>query len=469
MSRNEHTSDLGSIDLSDDRARAVEEAGRRAGAALRSPAPAHGATAIQGQAHRRRVVRVAATTAGLGVLLVAGVMAIRPDDGSVKLQPSDTPPNTDSTTPNSTSAPSTIETTTTNPPVATGSFEVVEAGTIVGGPARYIADGSLILVEDGQVLFHDAATLTQVRELPCPTRLETLPESLGTGPSADWVWDVEAAAQWDEEALSVFKPVGVPHTDLCSVTVSADGSRALSSADVEGDVPAGGRRRLLWDTSDGSLVVAIAGAWPVFNADGSRLVTLDGTSLTLWDTSTGAVVTTISDFPPDTSGAAISPDGTRVLRWGGTDGGGTVVDATIYDVQTLTSVATLSTGSRRDVLAQQEAVFDTAGRLATLDAAGVTIWDASTGTELHHVPVELAPEHNSLAISPDGAMIAVSHGDRITIFNSSSGAQLADLALGPDTSSDGVVFSADGSSLAANVEVGPPEERVVRVWFFSQA
>jgi hypothetical protein len=92
MSQNEHTSDHGSMDISDDRARAVEEAGRRAGAALRSPAPAHGAAAIQARADRRRVVRVAATTACVGVLLVAGVMAIRRDDRSVEQRPADTLP-----------------------------------------------------------------------------------------------------------------------------------------------------------------------------------------------------------------------------------------------------------------------------------------------------------------------------------------------------------------------------------------
>jgi len=110
MSENEHPSDHGSIDIADDRARAVEEAGRRAGAALRSPAPAQGVAAIQGRAHRRRVVRVAATTACVGVLIVAGVMAIRTDDGSVEQRPVDTLPTTDPTTPNSTTvAPPTTQ------------------------------------------------------------------------------------------------------------------------------------------------------------------------------------------------------------------------------------------------------------------------------------------------------------------------------------------------------------------------
>jgi hypothetical protein len=112
MSETEHPSDQGGIAISDDRARAVDEAGRRAGAALRSPAPAHGVAAIQGRAHRRRVVRVAATSACVGVLIVGGVMVIRADDGSVDQRPVDTLPNTELTTPNST----TPDATTVAPP-----------------------------------------------------------------------------------------------------------------------------------------------------------------------------------------------------------------------------------------------------------------------------------------------------------------------------------------------------------------
>jgi hypothetical protein len=123
MSQNEHASDHGGLDMSDDRARAVEEAGRRAGAALRSPAPADGAAAIQSRAHRRRFARVAAATAGVGVLLVAGVMAIGTHDGSLEPQPADTVtntlPNTSSTTPTPTSAPATIDTTTTDEQITT--------------------------------------------------------------------------------------------------------------------------------------------------------------------------------------------------------------------------------------------------------------------------------------------------------------------------------------------------------------
>ncbi len=102
MSQNERTSSDGSIDLSDDRVRAVDEAGRRAGAALRSPAPAHGATAIRGRAHRRNVVRVAAATAGVGVLFAAGVMIFDTEDPPGEQQPQ----TISSTDPDATTKPS---------------------------------------------------------------------------------------------------------------------------------------------------------------------------------------------------------------------------------------------------------------------------------------------------------------------------------------------------------------------------
>ena len=60
-------------------------------------------------------------------------------------------------------------------------------------------------------------------------------------------------------------------------------------------------------------------------------------------------------------------------------------------------------------------------------------------------------------------MIAVRNGSHITIFDSSSGVQLADLELGADMIVQEMVFSADGFRLAAQVDTvaGP----TVQVWF----
>lgn len=474
MSKNERTSNDGSIGISEDRARAVDEAGRRAGAALRSPAPAHGAAAIQRQARRRSVVRVAAATAGVGVLLVAGGVAFKAGDRSSELRPVDTLTNTLPDT-NSTAAPSTIVTT---PTVAAGPLEVAEAGTSFdGSSAHYSADGSMLAImnsERGSVLIHDSATLTVLRELPCPTSLERLPASFGTADSRDFVWDVEAASRWDAEAFSVFKSA-FSTANLCGVIVSTDGSRALSAADVQGDAPREGRQ-LLWDTSDGSLVAMVPGLWAGFSDDGSRLVTADSISLSLWDTSTGAVVTTITDFPVADpavgvsyrTGTVFSPDRNRMLRWGvpTNDGTGGVV-ARIYDTQTLTSAATLSARSPGEVLGIEDAVFDdTSGRVATWDAAAVTTWDALTGAELQHVAT---PPVGTVGFSPGGDMFALPQDGHITIFDSLSGVQLTDIELEAGIRAGSVVFSADGSSLAADVNVEATETYGVRVWLYKPA
>ena len=484
MSQNEDTSEHGSVDLSDDRARAVDEAGRRAGAALRSPAPVHGAAAIRGRVHRRRVVRAAAPTAGVGVLLVAGVMTFTTGDRPGDLPPVDTPTYTNprvsnsptpnstapiSTAPISTAASSTIETTSTNPPAPTESLEVVEAGTLTGHVPRYSADGSLLAIESsgGNVLIHDSGTLTQVRELPCPTSIESLPASVGTGPSRDQVWDVAAAERWDADAFTVLTSVSRPL--LCDVLVSADGSRAVTNADVQGDkrdAPPYGRS-LLWDTSDGSLVAVLPGLLGGFSTDGSRLVMSNGPSFSILDSSTGAVVRTITDDHNSQLAGAVgivsSPDGSRLLRWGTTTNtDGTGVGATIYDMQTLTPVATVSAGSPDEVVGIEDPVFDdTSGRVAALDASGVTIWDASTGAKIRHISIELAVNGRSVAFSPGGTMIAVRNGSHITIFDSSSGVQLADLDLGAETAEE-VVFGADGVSLAAE------GAGFVRVWFYGR-
>jgi hypothetical protein len=463
MPRDEHRSEDGSIDLAEDRARAVDEAGRRAGAELRSPAPASGMAAIRGRVHRRRVVRGALSTAGVAVLFVAGAMAFTNGDSPDGVEPVDVPPvtNPDPNTPVSTVDPSTIETTKTDPSASLEPVDFVEAGTLSGLPwPRYSADSSVLAVEssDGTVVIHDAATLSPLSELPCPTSLETLPDSAGTDPDPDWVWDLGAAARWDAATSTVLTSVSYP--PMCGVIMSADGRRAVTWADVQ-DASRDGRslseRSLLWDTADGSLVAVIPGLLRGFSADGSRLVMSNGPSFSIVDGTSGAILDMVTD---DAVGTAISPDGSRLMRWGSDthpEGAGI---ATIYDTETLTPIARLSTGSQGEVVQIEDPVFDdTSGRIAALDASGLVIWNASTGEQLLHVDIELV-DGRSVALFPGGAMIAVRNGSRITIIDTSSGAQLADLDVGPDIVEE-VVFSADRASMAAGVTSG------ARVWSYT--
>jgi hypothetical protein len=313
------------------------------------------------------------------------------------------------------------------------------------------------------VRIYDASTLTQLRELRCPTSLESLPASAGTGPSLDFVWNVAKAERWDAEAFTVLTAVGLPV--LCDVTVSTDGTRAVTVADVQrevqGEEPP---RSLLWDTFDGSLVAVIPGVSYGFSIDGSTLFMSDGPSFSILDSSTGTVVRTITD---EKDGTVLSPDGSRVLRWRTTiEADRTAVDATIYETQTLTAVATLSAGSPDEAGVIEDPLFedpvfdDTSGRVAALQGSGVTIWDASTGSELQQISVELAVNGRSVAFSPGGAMVAVRNGSHIPIFDSSSGVQLADLGLGADMTVSDLVFSPDGVSVAAELPGS------IQVWFY---
>ena len=349
------------------------------------------------------------------------------------------------------------------------SVEVVEAGDLPGYPwPRFSPSGSLLAVQsfDSNVLIHDAATLTLLRELPCPTSLEALPESAGTAPSRDYVWDLAAAAQWDDESLSIFK---LPRRDLCGVSMSVDGSRAVTEADLQGDAPRYGRS-LLWDTSDGSLVARIEGS-AIFAADGATLMVDNGSSISLADGSTGAVLTSTTF---DTSITALSPDGRRMAGWSRSyDADGNALPATIYDTESLTPVATLSTRSPDDVLGFVDFVFDdTNTRVATFDVRGVTIWDASTGAELQRIPIQFdysVYEGHGGAFSSGGAMFAVPQEGHITIFDSSTGAQLADLEVDEWIVPHTVEFSADGSTLIAAVQVEGTDETDIRVWSYAPA
>lgn len=477
MAANDNATNQGPLDLTDERARAVEEAGRRAGAALRSPAPVHGPVAIQRLARRRRLVRTAAASTGAGVLLVGGLFAVRDDDRSVEQRPAETAPSTETTTPNTEAIAPSTETTTPSTEAATpspetiapntspapptsvaataASFEITDAATLPGHTAaRYSPDGSLLAAElpSDEVRILESGTLAELRTLPCPTALDHLPDSLGTGPAQELVWDGEAAASWDAAALTFLTS---PHRpQLCDVMVSPDGATAVTDADVDG----GQRQRavsLVWNIVDGSLARVAPGVLAGFNPDGSLMVMADGPSVSVVETSTGNVISAVTD---DATTTLLSHDGSLLLRWASTSPGAFL---TIYDVPTLTPITTITVGSPNDVVGIEDPVLDAAnGRVAALVGSGVTIWDATTGEELRHVPFDLALHGRSIAFSPDGSVIAVRNGDHLTVLDSWAGAQLADVDMGTGMLIDELLFSPDGVSLATAVAGS------IRIWTY---
>src|SRR5581483_9341010 len=94
--------------------------------------------------------------------------------------------------------------------------------------------------------------------------------------------------------------------------------------------------------------------------------------------------------------------------------------------------------------------------LALSDGRAIRLFDVATGKELlasaaHRNEVE------GVAFSPAGKM-ALTAGDGIVLWDAASGKQLA--TLGPRSTVGAAVFAPDGRS----VVVGYPDEETIRVW-----
>jgi len=84
-------------------------------------------------------------------------------------------------------------------------------------------------------------------------------------------------------------------------------------------------------------------------------------------------------------------------------------------------------------------------------AKRLVVWNSGTGEYLREIPIEFPPFKawgvNSLAISPNGAVLAVSLSDnRLMFFDFSSGELLNELGL--SLSGFGLKFSSDGTRIA---------------------
>ena len=197
--------------LSEERQRAVDDMGRRAGAALRNPAPPDGATGIRRQARNGRMLRVGGLAAGATALVVVGIAVIGRND-STERHPTVSVANDTVSTTDGSSAPSTSNAAQPVTPL------VVTAGTSVSnrGNQQYVeqlaysADGSVLGgVGVGFALrIYDPATLGATRELACPT-------SLATGGAGGLTWNPDVAATWDPQSRALKSSMSAPPTVLC--------------------------------------------------------------------------------------------------------------------------------------------------------------------------------------------------------------------------------------------------------------
>lgn len=159
----ESTFDDNSAGLSEERQRAVDELGHRAGAALRRPAPEHGLADIARHARNQRLTRGGAFVAGVAALIIGGVAVLGSVDderviitNTVPTATQTAPENDPTTTPVPTTEGATTTTPVTAPtnePTPTTERWVVESpGAIDMQPHAGSPPALMLVTDDGSTV-----------------------------------------------------------------------------------------------------------------------------------------------------------------------------------------------------------------------------------------------------------------------------------------------------------------------------
>jgi hypothetical protein len=431
-------------ELEQDRADAIDQLGRRAGAALRRPAPDGGSARIVHRAAVRRVGRAA----GAGVVVVAVIISgivLSGLGSSAPQPPSGTIPEPALPTPSVTirepELPLTSDTIPkpTVPPPGSGNAVTTTAGFVVTpgassdrgvGGMQFTSDGTQLGVSDyqlptgnftgGLIRLLNTETLQVEQQIPCPTADGGFPtfqlKPLGTEFDADIKRMITAM---NGPALS---PMG---TARCTAIFSPDGDRTVLGT---------GPPAVVLDVSDGSELAQLDGAYASFSPDGKRVVTSGFESVRVWDATTGAQLAELETFTSSARRAVFSPDGTRIISIGRQG-------LRIWDADTYVPIATLT-----ERQAFQVAFSSDGTRVAVATFDGASMIDTTSGEELYHVDGR-GGEVFWVALSPDDSLLAIGGPDEPSqIFDAVSAKRLAVFPKSDEASF--IVFSTDGRTLA---------------------
>ena len=219
------------------------------------------------------------------------------------------------------------------------------------------------------------------------------------------------------------------HTgDVLSVAISPDGS-TLASGSYDNTIR-------LWDVATGDTLNTLTGHtdWirsVAFSPDGTTLASGSWSELRLWDVATGETRHILTGYAH--SVVAFSPDG-RTLASPSARG--------------LIGLWDVATGERRDTLTGhtdwiRSVAFSPDGTtLASGSWSELRLWDVTTGEMLNTLTGHTAYVAG-VAFIPDGRTLA-SAGNTLLLYDASTGERRRQIF----TSSNSVVFSPDGSTLA---------------------
>ncbi|GIK43685.1 MAG: hypothetical protein BroJett011_75180 [Chloroflexota bacterium] len=250
------------------------------------------------------------------------------------------------------------------------------------------------------------------------------------------VWD----AATGQELLTLAGHTGY----LFEVTFSPDGTR-LATASTD-------HTAKIWDAFTGQERLTLAGHTDLvndvaFSPDGGRLATAGEDHIAkIWDAHTGQELLTLTTHSDFVESVAFSPDGTRLSTGSGDN------TAKIWDARTGQELFTL-TGHSDTVL--DVAFSPDSTRLATASFDGsVKIWQVTTGQEL----LTLTRDQYSIwevTFSPDGTRLAAASSGRRVIVWDIAGALEAGTATGKElltltSAGNSVALSPDGRLLATD-------------------
>ncbi len=231
-------------------------------------------------------------------------------------------------------------------------------------------------------------------------------------------WEIEAgksAAYWDNDS------------NVRALVMSPTG-KLVAIIDDEPSIA-------LWDVTTGKTVRTLEGHTDqvnsvAFSADGQLVASSsDDQSIRIWNVDAGTVNSVINTDHAILS-VAFSPDATRLASgaWGDY--------VKVWDIQTGKEVLFLGQVNVHSL------VFSPDGKRLAAAGDDVVLWDVTTGDSIAEL------RGRTVAISPDGSMLATTSDEVVWLWDAVTGSPLATL-IGHGTGVWGAVFSPDGQYLAS--------------------
>ena len=217
----------------------------------------------------------------------------------------------------------------------------------------------------------------------------------------------------------------------------------------------------LLNTSDGTVIRQFSAYHNqvnalVFTPDDQRLITGVGQggatlSLGLWDVATGTRITLRGDHTNGTDGLSMSADGQYVATSGDFDR-----DINVWNVSSFSIALTINNlNPETGVVSRvKDVAFSPDGsRIASGDAYGARVWDASSGALLFTIPSGMV---TSIAYSPDGLYIAgaVASERAVKLWSAADGTLIRTFSVETAFDFPTIAFSPNGRAILAGYNTG---------------